>query len=80
MTTFNPSTKTIHLTDTADSFKRTIMVTTRGKKVTMVMRWKSRTSGKRHLQRTTLSRFQVSELIQALQVNSLDAFNKGGAQ
>lgn len=46
---------TIHLSDTHDSYKRTIMIARRNGKTTFVQRWKDRHTDKRHTQRFTMS-------------------------
>ncbi len=60
---------TIHLTDTVDSYKRTLMVTRRNGKVTMVQRWKDRGSKKKHCQRFTLDNTTAIDLASAIIAN-----------
>lgn len=56
------STETIHLSDTHDSYKRTLMITSRNGKVSFVQRWKDRNSGKQHTQRFTLSNDEAAAM------------------
>ncbi|QKM75951.1 hypothetical protein ZD95_22 [Escherichia phage P1723] len=57
------SSQTLHLSDTVDHFNRRIHVNVRNGKVTMVYRWKDRTSPKMHTQRTTLDDTQAARLL-----------------
>ncbi|ARV77591.1 hypothetical protein [Pasteurella phage PHB01] len=61
---------TIGLTDTIDAYERKIHINTLGDKVTLVFRWRSRSDGKRHTQRTTLPPSTAILLANQLMVTS----------
>lgn len=55
--------QTVQLSDTIDQYQRKLHVNVRGKKVTMVLRWKDRASSKNHTQRVTFKNAELGEVI-----------------
>lgn len=55
--------KTVKLSDTIDQYSRKLHVNIRGKKVTMVLRWKDSASHKAHTQRVTFEHNQLGSLL-----------------
>lgn len=59
---------TIRLSDTVDQYSRKVHINVRNGKVTLVYRWKDRTSSKAHTQRVTLDDTQAGRLLASVAV------------
>lgn len=64
---------TIQLSDTIDQYARRVHINVRDQKVTLVYRWKDRSSSKSHTQRMTLGDDQAARLLASVAVAAVVA-------